>query len=130
MTNSLQAHQYNGYVYIANEGDEGTVWGIEKARPERQLEIDECSTITGFKKDDGKEAMATKRFVCDNTEWFIGKETYNDEYIHDWQFIPVEGERNTYNIVSKNGCQRKFLSTGAGCSAYVDTWTHDDGSAR
>lgn len=58
----------------------------------------------------------------------MNEETYNDEYIHDWQFLPVAGERNTYNIVTKNGCQRKFLSSGGGCSNYVDLWTHDAGT--
>lgn len=48
-----------------------------------------------------------------------------------WQFVPVEGEDNLYNIIVSDGVasDRKYLSCTMD-GAKVDLWSEDDGSGR
>lgn len=79
-------------------------------------------------KSDNDKNLRWNKKSCDNKVDFGG--SFNDPnfYSLNWNFIPVEGKMNVYNIVGKDAtCGRMALSVARGCGqTYVDLFQVTD----
>lgn len=81
------------------------------------------------------DILAVRGDECDNGNYLVSQEalTGSNKYSDKWYFKPINGKKDTYNIISNGhrNCERNFLSVGSECKqTYIDLWHRDDGSGR
>jgi hypothetical protein len=96
-----------------------------------QLELPTCNKVQSLGKRDGKTLLTSYTTNCNNGNWLINPNQIEDNnmFTEKWNFIPVEGKRNVYNIVAtdERKCDRRYLSVGLNCGqTYVDLWFRDE----
>jgi len=121
-----------GYVDLYWNENKQQHWGIAPYEEEKPIEVPSCAWIKSLAKTDAHTQLMYKEFSCDNAQYLRTPGLLNDGFFGDWQFVPVAGKTNTFNIIAKNSeCDRKFLSVAGECGwNYIDLWNRDDNSGR
>jgi len=88
-----------------------------------------CNFMTATNKVDEAKAVVSNASTCHTYAWMKKQEEIdtNDVFSNKWDFQPVEGKANTFTITAENGnCDKKFLSSSAGCAANSYLWYRDE----
>jgi len=99
-------------------------------KEDKKVDVPTCGRVQNLGKTDNKEMLSVFDNNCYRYSQLASKDKNNMQ--QRFRFVPIEGKDHTYNVISmRKGCDRVYLSVGAGCGqAYIDLAQRDDGSGR
>jgi len=112
-------------------------FSLNTCKPEDKTvyDIPKCARLRSVVKTDGADWLSTHQLCSYNNNYLSKQSEIDIIKFADWEMKPVDGKLNTFNILiteKRDGdqlnCNKRYLSSTAGCGNVVTMWERDDNS--